>query len=124
MNVVLWIVAILLAAAFAFAGFAKLTQPKEALVGKGMAWAEDFSPGVIKLIGAMELLAAIGLVLPPLVGVAEVLTPLAATGLVVVMALAAATHARRKETQMIVVNAVLLLLAAFVAWGRFGPHAF
>ncbi|WP_374455674.1 DoxX family protein [Nocardioides sp.] len=124
MNVVLWIVAILLAAAFAFAGFAKLTQPKEALMEKGMAWAEDFSPEVIKLIGTMELLAAIGLVLPPLVGVAEVLTPLAATGLVVVMALAAATHARRKETQMIVVNAMLLLLAAFVAWGRFGPHAF
>ena len=124
MNVVLWIVAILLAAAFGFAGSAKLTQPKESLLEKGMAWAEDFSQPVIRFIGAMELLAAIGLVLPPLVGVAEVLTPLAATGLVVVMALAAATHLRRKEPQMVVVNAVLLLLAAFVAWGRFGPHSF
>ena len=124
MNVVLWIVAILLAAAFGFAGLAKLTQPKEALLEKGMAWAEDFSQPVIRFIGSMELLAAIGLVLPPLVGVAEVLTPLAAAGLVVVMALAAATHARRKESQMIVVNAVLLALAGFVAWGRFGPYSF
>ena len=52
------------------------------------------------------------------------LTPLAATGLVVQMVLAAATHLRRKELSNIAVNAVLLALAAFVAWGRFGPYSF
>jgi hypothetical protein len=53
--------------------------------------------------------------------VAPVLTPLAASGLVVLMVGAAVTHARRGETPMIAVNVVLGLLAAFVAWGRFGP---
>ncbi|MDR7251292.1 putative membrane protein YphA (DoxX/SURF4 family) [Nocardioides sp. BE266] len=124
MNIALWVVAILLAGAFAMAGVLKSTKPKEAIVEQGLAWAEDFSQPVIRFIGAMELLGAIGLVLPPLVGVAEILTPLAATGLAVTMALAAVTHLRRKEPQMVVVNAVLLALAAFVAWGRFGPYSF
>ncbi|WP_406435249.1 DoxX family protein [Streptomyces sp. NBC_00631] len=57
-------------------------------------------------------------------GIAPVLTPLAATGLVVVMVLAAITHARRKEPGAIAFNAVLLILAALVAWGRFGPYSF
>ena len=52
------------------------------------------------------------------------LTPLAATGLAIVMILAAITHVRRREPSGIAVNAVLLVLAAFVAWGRFGPYAF
>ncbi|MFF9780440.1 DoxX family protein [Streptomyces sp. NPDC013978] len=52
------------------------------------------------------------------------LAPPAATGLAVVMVLAAITHARRKEPGAIGFNAVLLVLAASVAWGRFGPHSF
>jgi hypothetical protein len=53
-----------------------------------------------------------------------VLTPLAATGLAVLMVLAMGYHARRKESMPIAINAVLLILAALVMWGRFGPHAF
>ncbi|MEV3938398.1 DoxX family protein [Glycomyces sp. NPDC049804] len=125
MNLVLWILAGLLALFFAFAGFNKLARPKERLLASpGMGWAADFSPGPIKLIGALEVLAAIGLLLPGATGLATVLAPLAATGLALIMAGAVATHARRKEGQAIVVNAVLLVLAAVVAWGRFGPHAF
>lgn len=52
------------------------------------------------------------------------LTPLAAAGLVIVMALAMNTHRRRRETGAIAFNAVLLVLAALVAWGRFGPWSF
>ena len=62
--------------------------------------------------------------LPAATGVATVLTPLAATGLAIVMLLAAVVHARRKEQQLIGVNVVLLVLAAFVAVMRFGPQAF
>jgi len=50
--------------------------------------------------------------------------PIAATGLALVMLGAIVVHARRKEPQMIIANVVLLALAVFVAWGRFGPHAF
>ncbi|MET7337900.1 DoxX family protein [Nonomuraea sp. NPDC005650] len=124
MNVALWIIAGLLALLFLGAGVMKLSQPKEKLAASGMGWTEDFSAGAVKGIGALELLAAIGLILPAALGIVPVLTPLAAAGLVVVMAGAAITHARRKEYQMIIANAVLLLLAAVVAWGRFGPYSF
>jgi uncharacterized membrane protein YphA (DoxX/SURF4 family) len=123
MNVVLWIIAGVLAAAFLGAGLAKLTQPKEKLHQR-MAWVEDFSPGTIKMIGALEILAAIGLILPAALDIVPVLVPLAATGLVAIMIGAALTHARGKEYPMIAVNSVLLILAAIVAWGRFGPYSF
>ncbi|MGY4919008.1 DoxX family protein [Streptomyces sp. 900116325] len=78
----------------------------------------------MKAIGALEVLAAIGLILPPLVGVAEGLAPSAATAIAALMAGAAVVHGRRGELQMIVVNAALLTLTAVMAWGRFGPYAF
>jgi len=116
MNVVLWILQAVLALAFAMAGFMKLTQPKDKLVSR-LPWVEDFSPTTVKLIGTAELAAAIGLILPAATGIAPVLTPLT-----VLMVLAAMTHARRKEPGAIAVNAALLILAAIVAWGRFGPY--
>ncbi len=124
MNVVLWIVAGVLAAAFLGAGLMKLGQPRKKLADSGMGWAENFSDGAVKAIGALEVLGALGLILPAVFDVATVLVPIAATGLALIMLGAAVTHARRKESQMVVVNVVLLLLAAFVAWGRFGPYAF
>jgi uncharacterized membrane protein YphA (DoxX/SURF4 family) len=123
MNVVLWIIAGLLALAFLVAGLTKLVQPKEKLAAT-MGWVEDFSPGMVKLIGALEVLAAIGLILPAALDVVPVLVPLAAVGLVALMLGAAVTHARRKETPMIAINVVLLVLAVVVAWGRFGPYSF
>ncbi|MEV6737146.1 DoxX family protein [Streptomyces sp. NPDC051104] len=125
MNVALWVVAALLALVFLGAGAAKLAQPKEKLTASpSMGWAEAFSPGAIKAIGLVEVLAAMGLVLPAAVDMAPSLVPLAASGLALTMSGAAITHGRRGETQSIVVNAVLFALAVFVAWGRFGPHAF
>lgn len=125
MNLVLWILAGLLALFFAFAGFNKLARSKEQLLASpNMGWAADFSPGLVKLIGALEVLAAFGLLLPGAIGTATALVPLAAAGLALLMVGAAVTHARRKEAQAVVVNLVLLVLAAVVAWGRFGPHAF
>jgi len=123
MNVVLWIVAGLLALAFVAAGAFKLTVPKARLAAAGMAWTEDFDGGAIKGIGLLELLAAVGLVLPALLNVPR-LVPLAALGLVAIMLGAAATHLRRKETPMLGLNLVLAVLAALVAWGRSGVVPF
>jgi len=123
-NIVLWIIAALLAAAFAAAGLMKLTQPKAKLAASGMAWTEDFSDGRVKAIGAIEVLGAIGLVLPAALGIATILTPLAAAGLAVTMAVAAAVHLRRGERSMVPVNVVLGGLAVFVAVMRLGPNAF
>lgn len=120
MNIALWVVAGLLAFVFGGAGVTKLASPKEKLEkNPNMAWTEDFSGGVIKLIGGLELAAAIGLILPWALDIAPVLTPLAAAGLVVIMLGAIVTHARRKENVAIVLNLAIAALAAFVAVGRF-----
>ncbi|HET7901849.1 MAG TPA: DoxX family protein, partial [Candidatus Nanopelagicales bacterium] len=76
------------------------------------------------LIGVLEVLGAIGLILPGITGIAPFLVPLAATGLALLMIGAIVVHARRGERQPIGANIVLLLLAVFVAWGRFGAYAF
>jgi predicted PurR-regulated permease PerM len=71
----------------------------------------------------MELLGAVGLILPAMTGIAPILTPLAAAGLAVMMLLAALTHVRRKEPSGIALTVVLLALAVVIAWGRFGPYS-
>jgi hypothetical protein len=126
MNIALWIIAGLLAVAFLASGARKLTQPTEKLAAFGMGWVEDFSAGAVKAIGTLEVLAAVGLILPAALDIAPVLVPLAAVGLVVLMA-GAITHLRRHEAQPIVVNLALIALialAVLVAWGRFGPQSF
>jgi uncharacterized membrane protein YphA (DoxX/SURF4 family) len=115
----LWVVQLLLAAAFLGAGGMKLSQPKEKLAQNNMAWVEDFSRGTVRLIGTLEVLGALGLVLPALTGVLPWLTPLAAVGLALTMVGAILTHLNRKENTMIAAPAVLLVLAAFVVYGRF-----
>ncbi|MDT0300872.1 DoxX family protein [Streptomonospora wellingtoniae] len=122
MDLALWIVAGLLALAFGAGGALKIVVPKEKIITvRTGRWAEDWSPGAIKAIGALEVLAAAGLVLPAALGVAPVLVPLAAVGLVLVMAGAIIVHARRGEGKQILGNLVYVVLAAFVAWGRFNP---
>jgi uncharacterized membrane protein YphA (DoxX/SURF4 family) len=118
MDVALWIIQVLLALVFVMAGVMKLTQPKEKIAAQ-MAWANDFSQNNIRLIGLVEVLGAIGLILPSLTRILPVLTPLAALGLVATMVGAILTHLRRKEIPAIAVNVVLLVLATVVVYGRF-----
>jgi uncharacterized membrane protein YphA (DoxX/SURF4 family) len=124
MNLTLWILAGILAAAFAGAGAMKLSQPRQKLAEAGMGYVEDFDDRTIKLIGVLEVLAAVGLILPPALGVAPVLAPLAAIGLVLLMIGAAITHVRRTETPMLAINLAVLAVAAFVAFERLGPNPF
>ena len=118
MGIALWVVQVLLAAVFLVSGATKLSQPKEKLL-KNMAWVEDFSQRRVRIIGALEVLGTIGIVVPALTGILPWLTPLAALGLVLLMLGAALTHLRRTEYGYITMNAVLLILAAFVVWGLF-----
>ncbi|GAB2477150.1 DoxX family protein [Streptosporangium sandarakinum] len=123
MNVFLWILQAVLATAFGLAGVMKSVRPKEKL-RPVMPWVEDFTATQVRLIGVVELLGAVGLILPAVTGIVPTLTPLAATGLAITMLGAAATHARRKESSGIAVNVALLALSVVIAWGRFGPYAF
>jgi uncharacterized membrane protein len=125
MNLTLWITAGLLAAVYLVAGIGKLVVPKEKLAtAPGGGWLDDFSAGSVRAIGALEVLAAVGLVLPAALDVALVLVPLAAVGLVLLMAGAVITRIRRHEVKPMVADLAYLALAAFVAWGRFGPESF
>jgi uncharacterized membrane protein YphA (DoxX/SURF4 family) len=124
MNVALWIIQGLLGVAFLASGAGKLIQSKAKLAAAGLGWVDDFSAGTVKGIGALEVLAAVGLILPAALDIAPVLVPLAAVGLVLMMVGAFITHVRRHEAQGIVVTLVLLALAVLVAWGRFGPQSF
>jgi uncharacterized membrane protein YphA (DoxX/SURF4 family) len=126
MNLALWIVAGLLAVAYLFGGGGKLIMQKEriAAAGPSARWVDDFSAGSVKAIGALEVLAAVGLVLPAALGVAPVLVPLAALGLVMIMMGAVITRIRRHEYKVMVADLVYLALAGFVVWGRFGPESF
>ncbi|GAA1677341.1 DoxX family protein [Glycomyces endophyticus] len=120
MNVLLWILQGLLALAFLAAGVMKSTQPKEKLA-PNMPWVNDFSAGTVKFIGVAEFLGAVGLILPALTGIAVILTPIAAAALALTMALAAAYHVRKGEYSALGINGAIFLVAAFIAWGRFGP---
>src|ERR687897_2936170 len=126
MNLSLWIVAGLLAVVYLLSGAGKLVVPKEKLAtAPGAGWVEDFSAGSVKAIGVLEVLAAVGLVLPAATGIAPVLVPLAAAGLVLIMVGAVITRLRRHEFKFMVADLAYLALAGFVAWGRlFGPQAF
>ena len=120
MNIALWAVQALLALVYLAAGGLKVVRPREQLVASGnFDWMKDTSDAGVKAVGAVELLGALGLILPELTGIAPILTPIAAVGLVVVQIGAIRVHLTRNERQPLPANGVLLLLAAFVAVGRF-----
>jgi uncharacterized membrane protein YphA (DoxX/SURF4 family) len=123
MNTTLWVIQVLLAVVMAVTGVMKLTQSRPALAGR-MAWVVDVSDVQVKGIGALEVAAAIGLIAPPILHIATFLTPLAAVGVVCLMIGAMVTHVRIGERDRIWVNVLLLVLAAIVAVGRFGPYPF
>jgi uncharacterized membrane protein YphA (DoxX/SURF4 family) len=121
LNIALWIAQALLALVFFAVGFAILRNDRFTYARARppmTSWAEDVSDRTYKTLGVLELLAAIGLVLPRLLRIAPALTPLAALGIVGLMIGAIVLHLRRNEPRLIIVNVVLMLLALFVLWGR------
>ncbi len=124
MNTLLWILQIVLAGVFLMAGTMKLMQPKEKMQ-ESMGWVEDFDGTQIKAIGGLEVLGAIGLVLPGAFDIVAGITPWAALGIALLMAGAAVVHARRQEfVPYMAANIVLAVLALIVVWGRFGDYSF
>ncbi len=113
MNVALWIVQGLLAALFLLAGGAKLVMSADQMAGP-VALPVWF----LRFIGVAEVLGALGLVLPGLLRVRPLLTPLAAAGLVIIMIGATVVMWAGGMVAVALMNLVVALLAAFVAYGR------
>jgi DoxX-like protein len=126
MNLVLWVAAGLLALVALAGGVTKTFVPKRKLArAPGGGWTGDTATGLVKTLGVLELLAALGLVLPAVTGIAPVLVPVTAICWILLMAGAVVTHLRHDGFgRFVVLNLVWLALAAFVAWGRFGPETF
>ena len=116
LNIALWAGQVLLAS-FAFGGFMKLTVRIDQLPASG-AWMADIPLWLLRTIGAVEILGAIGVILPAVTRIKPWLTPLAAAGLGIIMVLALVFHLARGEANLIAINIVLGAIAAFVAWGR------
>lgn len=123
MNVALWVLQVLLGVFFVFHSFLMLRPSPQRLTG-GAKYILEMPAGLRVFSGVAEGLAGLALVLPPLFRVLTWLTPLAALGLVMLMLGAIVFHLGRREYPNIGLNTFLALLAAVVAWGRFGPYHF
>jgi DoxX-like protein len=125
MDLALWIAAGLLAAVALAGGISKTFVPKAKLAAAhGGEWTAGASAGFIKTLGVLELLAAVGLILPAMVDVAPVMVPVTAVCWVLLMIGAMITHGRLGQFKLVMLNLGYLALAAFIAWGRFGPESF
>ncbi len=125
MDLALWIAAGLLAAVALAGGISKTFVPTAKLAAAhGGEWTAGAGVGFVKTHGVLELLAAAGLILPAVLDIAPVMVPVTAVCWVLLMIGAMITHGRLGQFGLVLLNAVYLALAAFIAWGRFGPGSF
>lgn len=115
MIIALWIVTAVLALAFVMAGTMKVVTPYER-VGEKMSWVEVVNPAQLKGIGALEVIGALGMILPAATGIAPWLTPIAAFGLAGMMAVAVGLHVRRREPFMPSLVLGVVALAIGIGW--------
>jgi hypothetical protein len=116
-NTALWIVQIVLALVFVIAGGLKLVLPIDKMAAR-LGREHGLAPRVMRNIGLLEVMGAIGVVLPAWMGILPWLTPLAASGLLLTMIGATVENVRHKHYPMIAVTVALALLAIFVVYGR------
>ena len=119
LNIALWICQILLAVVFGYSGVMKSAKTEKELVAMGQTGVENLPLGLIRFIGIAEILGTLGIILPRLTGVLPILTPIAAVGFGIIMILAAIVHFRRNEKTTVLLNLLILLICAFVAYCRF-----
>jgi len=115
MNAVILVLQIGLCCLFLYFGLLKMFMPIEKIKEK-VSWAEDYSPSRLKFFGLLEVLGGLGLVVPYQLDIIPILTPVAATGLAMVMAGAAMVHLRRDEIKMILLNIFIIFLLAGVGF--------
>ncbi|MEV0270482.1 DoxX family protein [Hamadaea sp. NPDC050747] len=115
MDVAYWILAGLLALFYAYAGGKKIAQSPDQLRPM-MGWVDQVPLPLVRTIGTLEVLGAIGLILPKLTGILPGLAIAAAIGLALIQVGGIALHLSRGEARLIGLNIVLLVLAAVTAW--------
>lgn len=125
MNLTLWIATGLLALVALIGGSTKAFVPKEKLAAhNGGEWTRNAGVGFVKTLGVLELLAAVGLILPAVLDIAPVMVPVTALCWVLLMVGAMITHGRLGQFKLVMLNSIYLALAAFIVWGRIGYEPF
>jgi uncharacterized membrane protein YphA (DoxX/SURF4 family) len=120
MDIILWILQVLLAVVFLGIGFSHAFRFDQMAVQPQTSWMLAVGRQQMRAIGILEILGAIGLILPALTGILPWLTPVAASALALLMVFAIVFHARRPgEGANIVFNVVLGIVALVIAVGRF-----
>jgi uncharacterized membrane protein YphA (DoxX/SURF4 family) len=117
LHIILWVMQILLAVMLLWAGFTKLFEPIEKLSAM-WPWTGQVPLVFVKFTGVVDVLGALGLILPSLFRINPKLTPIAAIALCVLMACAIVFHVARGEASHIGINIAFIGIGAFVAWGR------
>jgi uncharacterized membrane protein YphA (DoxX/SURF4 family) len=125
MNTLLWVLQILLALIFTYSGVCKLLFSEKKLVAIGQTGVEGLPVSLIRFIGLAEILGSIGIIMPWLIKVFPVLTPISAICFAIIMASAAIIHYKRiplnkKEANNVLTNVVIFVICLFVAFKRFG----
>lgn len=116
-NVLLWIAQVLISTSLIWAAYVKLFQSIEQLEIM-WPWTGDVSPIFVRLTGAIDLLGALGVILPSLLRSKPILAPTAAMGIVLLMIAASIFHISRGEASQIGFNIVFAAIAGFIAYGR------
>lgn len=114
MTITLWITAILLALVYLGSGGVKVVRSRAQLEGR-MSWVKGATNWQVKAVGVLEVLGALGVILPLATGIAPVVTAIAALCLALVQVVAIPVHLRIRDTRSLPVNVLLLLLAVAVA---------
>ncbi len=115
MEKVILVIQIGLFCVFMYFGLLKMFLPLEK-IEKKVSWAHDYPYSRLKFFGFLEVLGALGLVLPHFLNIFPILTPVAATALAMIMAGAAMVHLRRDEFGMIALNIFIIFLLAGVGF--------
>ncbi|GAB4002033.1 DoxX family protein [Spirosoma daeguense] len=117
-HIALWVAQVVLAVSLIWAAWMKLVQPVDQLANM-WPWAGQVPVALVKFAGIVDLLGALGLVLPAPLRIQPKLTPITAICVIILMVCASVFHILRGEALVIGVNIVFALMAAFIAWGRF-----
>lgn len=117
-HIMLWVVQVLLALGLVYGGAMKLFLPIEDLSAM-WPWTGEVSSAFVKLTGVLDIVGAIGLILPALLRIKPMLTPIAALCVLVLMIAAGIFHMKRGEGPQTGFTVIFGILAAMIAWGRF-----
>ena len=116
-HITLWIAQVVLAALLVMGAVMKFMPIEK--IAPMMPWMAQVSPMSVRLLGLVDLLGAIGIIIPSLLRIKPQLTPWAALCIIVLMLSASIFHVSRGEASAIGFNIFCALIATFIAWGRF-----